>query len=300
MLYALCPLLTREESCMTAKNKDIVIVGIGLMGASLALALRKAYRSYRIVGLLRNRAKIAKAKKQGFIDWGTTSAQKAFAHAHLIVIATPVGSIPAHLAAAEQYAPCGTVVTDMGSTKEKLIAWAEKVRLENIRYVGSHPLAGSHKSGMDAAVKGLYKNAVCFVTPTTATDDAACKEVIQLWRRVGAQVVIVPAAFHDTLLAATSHVPHLVAFAMMGTLMRTMPEAFASVGSGFKDMTRLAASHSALWYDIFLSNRRNVIRSTQQLIGELRYLMRMLGRNDKKRLIAYFEQMKEKREAIDK
>ncbi|MFC1809506.1 prephenate dehydrogenase [Candidatus Omnitrophota bacterium] len=280
------------------KNTDIVVVGLGLMGASLALALQRCFRGKDIVALSRTSKKIRAALKKRIITWGSTDPKIAFANASMIVIATPVRTIKNFITLAEKHAPQGTIVTDVGSTKNEIVDWVAKKTFKNIVFVGSHPLAGSDKSGMNNAVKDLYKGEVCFVTPGTSISSKCTKAVVAFWEKIGSRVVVMNASMHDRLLAASSHYPHLLAFALVNATKRHCKQAINFVGTGFKDTTRIAASEPNIWYDIIASNKKNILRKNKEMIEELRRVNDLIRRGDAKKIKNYLSRAKEIRETI--
>ncbi|MBN1493215.1 MAG: prephenate dehydrogenase [Candidatus Omnitrophica bacterium] len=279
-------------------NNDIVIVGLGLMGASLALALQKKMPRGGIVALSRNTRKIKDAVKKRIIGRGTSDPATAFARAAIIIIATPVRTIQRYITLAEKHAPCGTLVTDVGSTKKELVEWADKKKFKNIRFIGSHPLAGSDRSGMHNAVGDLYEREICFVTPGRQTSIVHVRKVNAFWKSVGARVIVIAPALHDKLLAASSHYPHLLAYALMNCMDRTSKTALKYVGAGFKDTTRIAASAPDIWYDIIVSNKKNIVRKNKEMIDELKRVHALIQRADKHAIKQYLTRAKRLRDFL--
>ncbi|HNV85349.1 MAG TPA: prephenate dehydrogenase/arogenate dehydrogenase family protein [Candidatus Omnitrophota bacterium] len=237
--------------------KKVTIVGIGLIGGSLGLALRKKFPGIEVIGLSRSLQKIARAKKKGLIDWGSRDPRKAFSNADLIVIATPVSLIFQWIREAEKWAKPGTVVTDVGSTKGEIVRRAEREKFRNIRFVGSHPMAGSHESGMEFAEKDLFKGSLVFVAKTRQTDSGALKAMIVFWKKICGKVIVLDPVKHDRIVADISHIPHALASLLVQNVpSRSLP--FAS--SGFLDTTRVAQGDPRLWTDIFRTNKTSILR----------------------------------------
>jgi prephenate dehydrogenase len=296
-------MIDKKELCVTMnknekKNHDIVIVGLGLMGASLACDLKKKVGKSRIVALSRSQAKIRKALKEGIIGRGTTKVKTAFAHARMIVIATPVRTITHFVDLAEQYAPRGVIVTDVGSTKKNIVAWADKRNFSAVTFIGSHPLAGSDKGGMENAIAGLYNDEVCFITPGRTSPAEKVRAVARLWKSVGARVIMMDAAMHDRLLAASSHFPHVLAFALLNATKRNSRQALSFVGNGFKDTTRIGASAADIWCDIIVSNKENILRENREMIVELKRVQTIIARGDTIKLKRYLSEAKKVRDAL--
>lgn len=277
------------------KEDDIVVMGMGLMGASLAYDLMGVYKKRRIIGYSRSTTKIRQAVKKKIITCGDTDPSVCFQHASMVIIATPVGAIKDAMMTIEKYGRKGVVVTDVGSTKKEIVQWADTQKFTRVRYVGSHPLAGSHKTGMEHVMPGLYKNAVCVVTPTTKSHSSAVAQVKALWQKVGSKVVMLAPQRHDALLAASSHFPHVLAYALVSETAKHMPDAFAFAGTGFKDTTRIAESGADIWCDIVSSNKEHVLKRSKGMIRELERLNHIIEKDDRKRLIAYFEKARKVR-----
>ncbi len=282
----------------STKRQDIVIVGLGFMGGSLACDLSKKLGKRRIVALSRSRAKINEAVQKGIIGRGSTEVRTAFARACLIIIATPVSTIPYFIKLAERFAPRGVIVTDVGSTKKKIVAWADKQKFSVVTFIGSHPLAGSERSGIENAIRGLYNGEICFVTPGKHAPVTKVRTVKHLWKSVGARVITMDATRHDHLLSASSHFPHMMAFALLNMTRRTSRQALDFVGSGFKDTTRIGASAAGIWCDIFLANKKNVLRKNKEMMHELQRIHTIIAKNDTRKLKQYLTQAKKVRDAL--
>jgi prephenate dehydrogenase len=167
-----------------------------------------------------------------------------------------------------------------------------------VSFVGSHPLAGSDKSGMENAITGLYKDEVCFVTPGRTSSASKVREVARLWKSVGARGIMMEAAMHDRLLAASSHFPHVLAFALLNATKRDSPQALDFVGSGFKDTTRIGASAADIWCDIIVSNKENILRKNKGMIDELRRVQAIIASGDTNKIKHYLVAAKKTRDAL--
>lgn len=253
------------------------MVGLGLLGGSLGLVFRKRLGGFRVLGLSRSQSKIRCARAIGAIDWGSTKPREVLSQADLVFICTPVSAIPFWIQQSEQYANPGTLVTDVGSTKREIIKWAESKRFRNIDFVGSHPMAGSHNSGIEFAKAGLFEDSLTFVIRTPETRLPALREMTALWRRISAKVVVVDPARHDQIVAAISHAPH----ALASLLVLNVPERFLSYSAaGFLDTTRISQGDPALWRDVFLSNRSYLAESLRHAKGSIGKLIGDLARSD--------------------
>jgi prephenate dehydrogenase len=205
-----------------------------------------------VVGVSRHKASIARAQKIGVIDQGSCNIS-VISGADLVIVATPVQTIMSLAANIRQHVAKDCLVTDVGSAKQEIVACYEKIFSS---YVGSHPMAGSEQRGVDNAAGDLFQDSLCIVTPTRRTPKKAEQIVTELWRALGAGVVIMRPAVHDAAVSAVSHLPHAVAF----SLIKSVPEQYLRLAAtGLRDTTRVAASDAGLWADIFLSNSKNVV-----------------------------------------
>ncbi|MBI5640248.1 MAG: prephenate dehydrogenase/arogenate dehydrogenase family protein [Nitrospirae bacterium] len=237
----------------------ISILGIGLIGASFALALKKNLLCPHIAGYGRKRDNLGRAKELGIIDSFAANPGEVCRDADLVMLATPVGSFSGLIGEISPYLKKGAIVTDAGSVKGKLVYEMEKMMPEGVYYVGAHPIAGSDRSGIDASHADLFLNARCIVTPTSHSGADALKKVASLWQAIGSKVIEMDPDKHDRIYAAVSHLPHLIAYALVNTVAEIDGEALGFSGQGFMDTTRIASSSHELWRDICLMNRENLI-----------------------------------------
>jgi prephenate dehydrogenase len=193
----------------------VVIAGVGLIGGSVGLALKRAGFHGRIIGLGRRWSSLKNAIDAGAVDSATLDYEEALSDTDLMLIGTPVDVIPAIAEEAIKHAQSGCIITDVGSTKGQLVAEIEKFMTDDIYFVGAHPMAGSHKTGVAASDPSLFEGSVCIVTPTESTDSEAVALVSELWRTIGARVETMSPQEHDFLIAAASHLPHAVACALV-------------------------------------------------------------------------------------
>ncbi|MFP4473362.1 MAG: prephenate dehydrogenase [Candidatus Omnitrophota bacterium] len=275
--------------------RKVTIIGVGLMGGSLGKAIKKQGLAREVAGLSRKAASLSAAQKAGAIDMGTHDIKKAVANADLVVLATPVSVVPKMFEMIAPHIRRNTIVTDVGSTKVSIVRAAGETLPNASYFVGSHPLAGSEKRGAEHADENLYRGAVCIMTPAEGANRQAVDRVKKLWSRVGSQVKILPPEEHDEVLAAVSHVPHLLAYA----LMRYMPQNYLPFAAGgLKDTTRIAASSPQVWSDISLANSRNILKSLDAVIEELSHLRRGIIEKDDKALMQIFKTAQAKRNRI--
>jgi prephenate dehydrogenase len=275
--------------------RRVVIIGVGLMGGSLGKAIKKHNLAREVIGVSNQQEVLDKAREAGAIDTGLTDAQKAVLGADLIVLAVPVQGIIKILAALGPSIRRGCIVTDIGSAKAEIVEKAEASLSLPGFFVGSHPLTGSEKSGIEHASAELFENALCLMTPTDKTNQVAKEKIKHLWTKIGARVEFVSVAEHDKALAYVSHLPHVLAYG----LMRTVPqEALKYASQGLKDATRLAASSPQMWNDICMANSKNILNALDEMVKYLAVFRKAIINNDSKELIQHFSKAKENREIL--
>lgn len=239
-------------------NKTAVI-GVGLLGASFSLALKKHGLCNHVTGYGRSKENLKRAKSMGIIDVASPDPAAACSDADLILLAVPAGSFTELVKQACPAFKKGAIVTDVGSVKGDLVYELENLMPAGVHFTGSHPIAGSDRSGIDSARADLFRDALCIVTPTERSDPSALKNVMDLWSGLGSRVMALSPAQHDRIYAAVSHLPHLIAYAMVNTVDDIDRSYLSYCGQGFRDMTRIAASSPDIWTDISLLNRQNLI-----------------------------------------
>ena len=255
----------------------MTVIGVGLLGASLARACKERGLVEEITGYGRNRENLEKARVLKVIDHCSTDLAEAVKDADLVVLCTPVTSIIPLIQNMISKIRPGTLITDVGSVKETIVKEAEKLVPKGVFFVGSHPIAGGENSGLEASTANLYQGAKCIVTPTDKTNNSALEKISALWQAVGMQIINLSAEEHDFVFGAVSHLPHIVVYALMNTLgsLRTQDnrEVTAFSGAGLKDITRIASSDPVMWRDICLSNRNHsldLIDRFQNKLDEIR------------------------------
>jgi prephenate dehydrogenase len=261
----------------------IVIFGVGLIGGSFALALKKAGAAKHIVGMGRSEASLERAKTLGIIDEIGTSIQHALKNADLILIAAPVAQTGAILASIKPHLQSVTVVTDAGSTKTDVVASARAALGEKIaQFVPAHPIAGREANGPDAAIPDLYQGKKMVLTALKENSAADLERVMSAWKLCGAIIYRLTPEEHDRVFAAVSHLPHLLAYALVDDVARK-PHAdllFAFAASGFRDFTRIAGSSPEMWRDISLANRDALLAELDAYVAQLTNMRAMLAAND--------------------
>ncbi len=268
---------------------------MGLIGGSVALALKKASLTNavpQIVGFGRTSASLQAALDLGVIDTASTDIAAALKDADLVLIATPVAQMPTILQAIKPHLHINTVITDAGSTKGDVLRCAEDILGAQFKqFIGGHPIAGAEKSGVTAAKADLYLHKNVVLTPTSSTSKQAISVATQLWQACGANVSTMPAATHDSIFAAVSHLPHLLAFALVDDIA-SRPNAeqlFGFAASGFRDFTRIAGSHPEMWRDISLANKNALLSELTAYQAELATVKTLLENEDGAGLQALFE-----------
>jgi prephenate dehydrogenase len=268
----------------------VAIVGVGLIGGSIGLALRERKLARSVVGIGRRESSLAAATKVGAIDRATTDLAEGVALAEIVVVCTPVDTVAEIVLKAAAATPSGALVTDAGSTKQAIVAaveagWVD--RGDGSQFVGSHPVAGDHRTGPSHARADLLNGRTVIVTPTPATPAGAVERVTSFWQALGANVTTLSPAEHDAALAATSHLPHLVAAALAAaTPERLLPLA----ASGWRDTTRVAGGDPALWRPIFATNRGPVLAALENFQRSIGKLRDALEQGDDRQLLALLEQ----------
>jgi prephenate dehydrogenase len=268
---------------MTRLFERLAVAGVGLVGGSLALAVREAGLAGEVVGFGRGEPNLRLARERGVVDRVTRDPAAAVAGADAIVLAAPIGACAALADTFRPHARPGAVLTDVGSVKGELVAALEARWAGTGPVVGAHPIAGSEESGAGAARADLFRGRRCILTPTAATDRDALARIRALWEGVGARVEEMPPGVHDELLARVSHLPHLVAYALVGAVGGATVGGRRAVdygGTGFRDTTRVAASPAELWRDIALANRPALGAALAEFRAALEALERLVVAGD--------------------
>lgn len=275
----------------------VTIVGVGLIGGSVGMALRSRGLAERVIGVGRSAAGMAEARRAAAVDETTDDLAAGVAESDLVVVATGVGSIPRLLDTIDAAVRPGTLLTDAGSTKASIVAaWERRRASRRGRFVGAHPIAGSHRRGASAAAADLFVGRVAVVTPGPRTPRGDAEEVGGLWSALGATVFMMAPREHDRLLASSSHAPHLVAAALVAA---TPPPARALVAGGWRDTTRIAAGDPELWADILLDNARNVTASLDRVARVAERMRAAIAAGDRRRLVSLLHDAKARRDAAD-
>ena len=276
----------------------LAIIGVGLIGGSLARALKQAHAVGEVVGAGRGAASLEEARRLGVIDRVATSIEAAVRGADVVVLTAPVGAMPEVFKAAVPVLPPRAVVTDVGSVKGAVIAAARAALGAAFpAFVPGHPIAGTEKSGVGASTGELFRGRRVILTPAPETRIDALTKVEAMWTAAGAEVMHMPADEHDEILGLTSHLPHLLAYTLVDLVAaRPGRDPFQFAGGGFRDFTRIAASDPSMWRDICLANPRAVLAALGDYRARLRDLAGAIERGDGDALLALFERAKRARD----
>jgi prephenate dehydrogenase len=277
--------------------KRISILGVGLLGGSIGLAVKSRLTDCEIVGYGHRRVTLDKALEVGAIDRAAEQLSTAVDESDLVILCTPVGLFRPILQEIAGTLRPGTVVTDVGSTKRSVVRDAEQLLPSTVHFIGSHPMAGSEKRGVEYARTDLFQNALCITTPADRTNPGALETVEHLWRSIGMRITRVTPDDHDRLLAEVSHLPHAAAAALVAIQSEG---GLRLSGKGFLDATRIAGGDGTLWRDIFLDNRDNLLASIARLKHELAQVEQMLKNNDTGALAEWLDAAAARREELVK
>lgn len=279
----------------------VVIIGIGLIGGSLARALKEQGVVDRITGVARSQQTLDKALELGVVDAVERDAAAAVADADIVVLATPVATINTLLKSIADHLPEHCIVTDAGSVKGSIVEAARNALGDSLgRFVPGHPIAGTEESGVEASFSTLYQNRRVILTPLPENKPEDIQLIRDMWEHCGATVVEMPVEDHDKILAATSHLPHLLAFALVDFLStrENQQEIFANSAGGFRDFTRIAASNPVMWRDICLANRKQLIPLLNETQSQLAAYTSLLEACDGEALEQAFQRAKHARDEL--
>lgn len=275
--------------------RSVAIVGVGLIGGSIGMALRKRGLTASVVGIGRRQETLRVARRIGAVTHTTVDLAKGVADVELVVVCTPVGRIVEDVRTVAEHCPPDTLITDAGSTKQMLVAALDGQLPRGCRFLGSHPLAGGEKSGPAHASADLFEGRVSIITPTRNTRAEDFDLLEDFWSSLGSMVMQMSPEEHDRVLALTSHLPHAAA-AVLATMVSE--NCFRLTGAGFIDTTRIAAGDPDLWLQIFMANRENLLRVLRQYQVELNGLVSALAASDAEKLHEILTRAKKNRNAL--
>lgn len=282
--------------------EKLALIGIGLIGSSIARGARQAGLARTITIATRRAETLDEARELGLGDVYTTDAAEAVKDADLVILCSPVGTYEALARRIGPHLKPGAILSDVGSVKAHVVNVVGPHVPEGVHFVPGHPLAGTEHSGPAAGFAALFKNRWCVLTPPEGTDPEAVDRLAAFWRGLGSNVETMPAGHHDLVLAITSHVPHLVAYNIVGTVddleQATKSEVIKFSASGFRDFTRIAASDPVMWRDVFLTNRDAVLEMLGRFLEDLSVLQRAVRVGDGEALEELFTRTRAVRRSI--
>lgn len=281
------------------KLAKLCVIGVGLIGGSFALKLKQLNRVDQVIGFGRNQENLKKAQQLGIIDGYTDDIALAVKDAGLVVLAVPIATIATIYAQIQPYLTSDTVVTDVGSAKSSVISAIEQTMgYVPSQFVPGHPIAGREKSGVEAVEAELFNQHRVILTPLENTNQQALSLVRELWQLVGAEVTEMSAQFHDDVFAATSHLPHMLAFALVDMLNEhsELGNVFQYTAGGFRDFSRIASSDATMWRDIALNNSAAISKWIQEYQNELTKLTSLIENQDAEGLFTLFSKAKSARD----
>ena len=287
---------------MSAKPifKRAAILGVGLIGGSIARVLKKSSLAAQVVGSGRSRENLDAALKLGVID-EALSAEEAVIGADLVILCMPVLSIIPTLEKVADNIEKGALVTDVGSTKKEIVRQAAKIAADRFTFIGSHPIAGSEKTGAAASFDALFEGRKCIITPPKGAPKGALEKLKKLWQEAGMEVVEMDTAQHDSVMAAVSHLPHIAAYALVNTMRGESGsrELIKFAAGGFKDFTRIAASSPEMWADIVTANGQSVTELIRKMKEQLSLIEDAIENNDRAKLLRLFRESQKFRQQIE-
>jgi prephenate dehydrogenase len=279
--------------------KKVTLVGVGLLGGSLGLALRQRRLADSVAGYVRRTASIKACAKADAVDLATTDLREAVMGAELVILCTPIAQMGP---LTEQLCPwlqAGAIVTDVGSVKTSVVrSVSPLVARAGAHFIGSHPMAGSEKTGVGAARADLFSNTVCVVTPQRESNHSAVRKVIELWKSVGSRVVRLSPEVHDEMVSRSSHLPHIIAAQLANLVLSPENDKLLAslCANGFRDTTRIASGSPEMWRDIALANRQNLLGAIGSFERGLAGFKRALKNGDLASISHFFEQAKKRRD----
>jgi prephenate dehydrogenase len=279
--------------------RKITIIGVGLLGGSIGLAVRRRKLARLTAGFVRRRASLKDCERAGAVDYATTDLLAAVWDADLVILCTPLSQMHSRVREMLPALKRGAIVTDVGSVKASVVRELESlVAKAGAHFVGSHPMAGAEKTGVAAARVDLFANTVCIVTPTKKTNRAALKKVEQFWRAMSSRVLELKPEIHDALASRSSHLPHIIAATLASHVLSPAQPRHQAVlcANGFRDTTRIASGSPEMWRDIALANRKNLGRSLDAFIADLQKFQRLVKKRDATAITKFFETAKQRRD----
>jgi prephenate dehydrogenase len=278
--------------------QKITIVGVGLLGGSLGLAIRQRRLARETAGFVRRTASLLDCEKASAVDYATTDLLAAVSNADLVILCTPLAQMRPLVLQMIPALKRGAIVTDVGSVKATVVKEVcGLIRKAGAHFIGSHPMAGAEKTGVSAARADLFTNAMCVVTPTKNSNTAALRKVEKFWQAIGGRTMRLTPQLHDQLVSHSSHLPHVVAATLVNRVLSSgRPEQANLCANGFRDTTRIASGSPEMWRDIALANRMNLAKSIGAFAAELSKFQKALQKGEAKSVTKFFETAKQRRD----
>ncbi len=273
----------------------MAIVGLGLMGGSLAQACRKTFPHSKIIGISRDPSALRLALRKKWIHESFQDPKLGIETADLIILCTPIQTFPDYLKIIDRFGKPGVLVTDVGSLKVPVEHFLKKAKLRNLNFVGSHPMVGSHERGMGAARSDLYRSGFVFVTQSKRKASKSVRAVQGFWQQLGMKVLGVRAEDHDRIVSGVSHLPHALAVCLMLAAQR---KNLVFAGPGFRDTTRIAQGHPSIWTPILMANKRNLLRDLGVVESQIKKIKKIMIKDDQRKMALILDHARRKRAQI--
>ena len=282
--------------------KKVCIIGCGLIGSSIARAIKKNKLASEVASSNRSEDTNKKIIKLNIVDTASSDTKKIVKDSDLIIIATPLSSYKNVILKIKNSLKNGAILTDVGSVKKKAISLIKKDIPKNVSWISSHPIAGTEESGPESGFSELFKNRWCILTPSKQSKDRDVKLLMRFWKKLGSRVDIMDAQQHDYILSITSHMPHLIAYNIVNTTLKVKKKKDRDIikysAGGLRDFTRIAASNPIMWRDIFIQNRKNTSKMIDKFIENLKDLKKAIKNKNEKKLEKIFTKTKKIRKEI--
>ena len=284
--------------------KKTTMIGIGLIGSSIARALKKKRLSKKICIFSQTNKTLNKARKLKLGDFYTNNLEKSVQNSDLVIICTPISAYKKILNKISKNLMQGAILTDVGSTKSTVVDTFLKIKKPNFNILPAHPIAGTEKSGPESGFAELFNNRWCVITPMGRNDNKSLNKLKNLWNKLGSKVQIMNATEHDKILAITSHVPHLISYSIVSSTLASNSKQKSQIikfsAGGLRDFTRIASSDPVMWRDIFLNNKSNLLKITKNFEKSLNLIKKYIKTNNEKKLKEIFSNTKKIRKLIEK
>jgi len=273
--------LSFRKVLLLKELRQITVIGLGLLGGSMTLAILRTLSGVRVVGYSHRPSTRRKARQMAVATEVVDDIRAGVSDADIVILATPVGTFEGIFDEISDSLPAGCIVTDVGSTKVLPHEWAAKKLPDTVHYVGSHPIAGSEQRGVEFAKDDLFERSICILTTTKKTDRRAVQTLRRFWTKLGCSVKLMGPAEHDRILANVSHLPHIAATALINA---SNIKDLAFAGKGFMDTSRVASGPTNIWADILTTNAGNIVKSIDKVTAELGKLKKAIKKGDKKQI----------------